>query len=111
MLLTIIERSYRMTYASDIASLNSGKYETEYRPNEKLSFDELEMLIGFYAKQLKGEVVELISYSKEEYGKLSIKIIDVDSREIADKDVLKSDLSNAFSEIKKKYMHYRESWY
>lgn len=101
MLLTIIEHSYRMAWASDTASLKSGKYEKKYRPNEKLPFDELEMLIGFYAKQLGEDARELISYSKEEYGKLSTKIIDIDTQWVDKEEALKLNLCNTFNEIKK----------
>jgi len=102
MLLTQIEHSYRMEWASDTASLNSGKLEKQYRTNEKLPFEELEMLVGFYAKQLKGDVEGLISYSKSNYGKSSSKIIDVESEQIKDKEALKNELFISFNEIKRK---------
>ena len=101
-LLTQIQHSYRMTCATDVASLNSGKYETQYRVNEKIPFEELEMLVGFYAKQLKKDVEELISYSRSEYGKLSSIIIDIESGQVDDIDNLKNELVATFNEINKK---------
>lgn len=101
-ILSRIEHIYRMAWGSDIASLQSRTYEDKYRIKEIVPFEELEMLIGFYAPELKHDVDDLITISKVDYGKLSSGVTGVERMPVTDVGDLQGKLNESFMGIKEK---------
>ncbi|WP_145986406.1 hypothetical protein [Methylocaldum marinum] len=101
-LLSKLESSYRMEWASDCMSINNRKYSDQFRIKERLPFEEIKMLIGFYAPELKEDADKLIALSKDRYGKLKSSIVDIEMSSMStdETDTLKQQLTTVFYEIK-----------
>ncbi|MDE2421622.1 MAG: hypothetical protein KGO49_10655 [Gammaproteobacteria bacterium] len=95
-----IDHIYQMHWASDFASLKSGKYFDEYRVMEKIPFDELAMLIAFYVPELKPKVAQLITLTQSEYGQIKVRINSIEETTPQERETLLFSLNVKYNEIK-----------
>ena len=97
---TRIEHIYRTQWGADLAYLAAGTNDNDRRPKERLPFDELAMLISFYATALKPEVSKLISVCQGDYGKLLARIDSRPSLPQLELVELQDAVTETFNEIK-----------
>jgi hypothetical protein len=94
--------TYRIEWGSDIASLNSGKYERSHRIRENQPFDEVGMLASIYVLEIKKSIGVVIELSQAEYGRLSarLRLGDMESISTEEAEALKRELNSAYQRIK-----------
>lgn len=101
-LLTDVLQNYKESWAIDLTYVSTWHQLERSKSNEKLPWDELKMLIGFYAPDFIEQLNRMILYCQDEYGPLIIQCMNKDQLPIAERKALQSKLVSTHNGIVEK---------